>query len=93
MIAHLMILVVLNSQPVQLESQGWRACLWPLRLAHKATAQLSPLNCILTIVSILEDKFQFVPTLHKDNLCINLSNSITVLSLFPREFVFWLGKW
>ena len=43
--------------------------------------KLSPLQGFLTIKRFLAGNFQFVPALHRDNVCINLSNAIKALNL------------
>lgn len=43
-------------------------------------------------MEVLMEKFQFLPALHKDNICISLSKANRILSMFPSEFIFWLGN-
>ena len=50
--------------------------------------KLSPLQGFLAIIRFLTGKLQYVPALHRDNVCINLSNAIKVLNLFLNEFFF-----
>lgn len=52
----------------------------------------NPLKCLVSIMEALVEKFQFVPALHKDSICINLRKAKEILSMFPSEFIFWLGK-
>lgn len=83
-----MISVVFNFQP---GSQSWKECS-SSGLASRGTAQAKSSELVSHHHRSPHGKVSVCPTLHKDNICINLSKANKILSLFPSEFILWLSK-